>query len=52
MSLSLRKISHRTEQLRRVGVATAHDTIECEFRFVAPVPRINERLDLRVGLLP
>lgn len=44
--------AHGPEQLGRAGPAGAHHLVEGVLRLVVPVPRILERLDLRVGAVP
>jgi hypothetical protein len=45
------KGAHRTEQLKRVGVAAPHDLIESLFGLVVPVPCVLECLDLRIAVV-
>ncbi len=42
--------AHRPQQFEGIRIAAAHHLVECAFGPVVPVPRILERLDLRVAV--
>lgn len=44
--------AHRPQQFERRRIAAAHHFVESGLGLVVPVPRILERLDLRVRIVP